>query len=33
MDKALWVAEVLRHKVEGLHQIVSVDERKIVDVW
>ena len=33
MDKALWVAEVLRHKVEGLHQIVHVTERKIVDVW
>ena len=33
MDKALWVAEVLRRKVQGLHQIVSVDERKIVDVW
>lgn len=33
MDKALWVAEVLRRKVEGLHQIVHVDERKIVDVW
>lgn len=33
MDKALWVAEVLRRKVEGLHQIVHVTERKIVDVW
>jgi hypothetical protein len=33
MDKALWVAEVLRRKVEGLHQIVHVSERKIVDVW
>lgn len=33
MDKALWVAEVLRRKVEGLHQIVNVTERKIVDVW
>lgn len=33
MDKALWVAEVLRRKVEGLHQIVNIAERKIVDVW
>jgi DNA-binding protein len=24
MDRALWVAEVLRRKVEGLHQIVHV---------
>ena len=33
MDKALWAAEVIRRKVEGLHQIVHVTERKIVDVW
>lgn len=33
MDKALWVAEVLRRKVEGLHQIVNVTEKKIVDVY
>ena len=33
MDKALWVAEVLRRKVEGLHQIVNVAERKVVDTW
>ena len=33
MDKALWVAEVVRRKVEGLHMIVNVSERKIVDVW
>ena len=33
MDKALWVAEVIRRKVEGLHQIINVAERKIVDVW
>jgi hypothetical protein len=33
MDKALWVAEVVRRKVEGLHQIVHVTERKIVDVY
>ena len=33
MDKALWVSEVLRRKVEGLHQITHIAERKIVDVW
>jgi hypothetical protein len=33
MDRALWVAEVVRRKVEGLHQIVHVAERKIVDVY
>ncbi len=33
MDRALWVAEVLRRKVEGLHQIVHVTERKVVDVY
>lgn len=33
MDRALWVAEVLRRKVEGLHQIVTVSERQVVDVY
>ena len=33
MDKVLWVSEVIRRKVEGLHQIVNVSERKVVDVW
>jgi hypothetical protein len=33
MDRALWVAEVVRRKVEGLHQIVHVTEKKIVDVY
>lgn len=33
MDRALWVAEVVRRKVEGLHMIVKVTEKKIVDVW
>jgi len=33
MDKALWVAEVVRRKVEGLHMIVNVAERIIVDIW
>ena len=33
MDRALWVSEVLRRKVKGLHQIVSITEKKIVDTW
>lgn len=33
MDKALWVSEVIRRRVKGLHQIVHLSERKIVDVW
>jgi ribonuclease P/MRP protein subunit RPP25 len=33
MDKALWVAEVVRRKIDGLHQIVHVTERKIVDFY
>ncbi len=33
MDRALWVAEVVRRKVEGLHQIVHVTERKVVDIY
>ena len=33
MDKALWVAEVIRRKVEGLHMVVHVSEKKIVDTW
>ena len=33
MDKALWVAEVVRRKVEGLHMIINVTEKKIVDTW
>jgi hypothetical protein len=33
MDRALWVAEVVRRKVEGLHQIVHVTEKSIVDVY
>lgn len=33
MDRALWVAEVLRRKVSGLHQIIEVKEREIVDVY
>ena len=33
MDRALWVAEVVRRKVDGLHMIVKINEKKIVDVW
>lgn len=33
MDKALWVAEILKRKVGGLHQITEIKEREIVDVY
>ena len=33
MDRALWVSEVLRRKVEGLHQIINITEKRIVDTW
>jgi hypothetical protein len=33
MDRALWVSEVVRRKVEGLHMIIKVSEKKIVDEW
>ena len=33
MDRALWVAEVVRRKVEGLHMVINVSEKKIVDIW
>lgn len=33
MDRALWVAEVLKRRVAGLHQITEVSEREIVDVY
>ena len=26
-SKALWVAEVLKRKVQGLHQIININER------
>jgi len=33
IEKALWVAEVLRRKVPDLHQIINITEKKIVDVY
>ena len=33
MDRALWVSEVIRRKVEGLHQVLNITEKKIVDTW
>ena len=33
MDKALWVAEVVRRKVQGLHMIINIAEKKVTDVW
>lgn len=33
IDRALWVAEVVRRKVPDLHQIITITEKKIVDVY
>jgi ribonuclease P/MRP protein subunit RPP25 len=33
MDRGLWVAEVVRRKVAGLHQILHIAEKKVVDVY
>jgi DNA-binding protein len=33
MDRALWVAEVLKRRVEGLHAVVEIKEREVVDVY
>lgn len=33
MDRALWVAEVLKRRVAGLHQITTIQEREIVDIY
>ena len=33
MDKALWVAEVIKRRVGGLHQITDIKEREIVDIY
>lgn len=32
-DRALWVAEVVKRRVEGLHQITKISEREIVDIY
>ena len=33
MDRALWVAEIVKRKVAGLHSIVEIKEREVVDVY
>ena len=33
MDRALWVAEVIKRRVPELHQITEIKEREIVDVY
>ena len=33
IEKALWVAEVLRRKVPDLHQVITINEKKIIDVY
>lgn len=33
IERAIWVAEVLKKKVGGLHQITRLTENKIVDVY
>ena len=33
IDRALWVAEVIKRKVPGLHQVITISEKKIVDVF
>jgi DNA-binding protein len=33
MERALWVAEVVKRRISGLHQITEIKEREIVDVY
>ena len=33
IERAIWVAEILKRKVGGLHQITRLTETKIVDVY
>jgi hypothetical protein len=33
IERALWVAEVLKRKVPDLHQIITITEKQIVDVF
>lgn len=33
IERALWVAEVIKRRVEGLHQIIEITEREVVDVY
>ena len=33
IDRALWVAEVVKRRVQGLHQVIEIKEREVVDVY
>jgi len=33
IERALWVAEVVKRRVAGLHQITEIKEREVVDVY
>lgn len=33
IDRALWVSEVLRRKIADLHQVITITEKKIVDIY
>ena len=33
IDRALWVAEIVKRKVEGLHQIIEISEKEIIDIY
>lgn len=33
IERAIWVAEILKRKIGGLHQITRLTENKIVDVY
>lgn len=33
IDRALWVAEIVKLRVEGLHQVIEIKEREVVDVY
>ena len=33
IDRALWVAEVVKRRVPGLHQVIEINEREVVDVF
>jgi DNA-binding protein len=33
IDRALWVAEIVRRRVEGLHEVIEIKQREIVDVY
>lgn len=33
IERALWVAEVIKRRVEGLHQVIELKEHEVVDVY